>query len=77
MLRTSDDAGRTWSEGRRLPEGILGPIKNKPVQLASGDFICPTSTESTEKPSKWRLHFERSSDDGGPPGPPRLPSMTA
>src|SRR5712671_2701713 len=26
MLRTSSDGGHTWSEARRLPEDILGPI---------------------------------------------------
>jgi hypothetical protein len=40
MLRTSTDGGRTWSEARRLPEGIYGPIKNKPVQLADGTILC-------------------------------------
>jgi predicted neuraminidase len=60
MLRTSADNGKTWSEARRLPEGILGPIKNKPVQLANGDILSPTSTEH----DGWRVHFERSSDRG-------------
>jgi predicted neuraminidase len=60
MLRTSADAGATWSEARRLPDGILGPIKNKPVQLASGAILCPTSTEH----DGWRVHFERSEDGG-------------
>src|SRR5437762_9812658 len=51
MLKTSDDDGRSWSEAIRLPEGILGPIKNKPVQLDSvggegGDIISPSSVES-------------------------------
>src|SRR5215204_6100569 len=64
MLRTSSDAGRTWSEPRRLPEGILGPIKNKPVQLADGTILSPTSTESESEPSRWQVHFERSSDGG-------------
>jgi len=64
MLRTSADAGRTWSEPRRLPEGILGPIKNKPVQLADGTILSPTSTESESEPSRWQVHFERSSDGG-------------
>lgn len=27
MVRTSRDSGRTWSDTRRLPVGILGPIK--------------------------------------------------
>lgn len=61
MLITSDDAGKTWSAPRRLPDGILGPIKNKPVQLANGDILSPTSTEGD---GGWRVHFERSSDLG-------------
>jgi predicted neuraminidase len=64
MLRTSTDGGKTWSAAQRLPDGILGPIKNKPVQLADGTILSPTSTETDETPSKWRVHFERSSDGG-------------
>lgn len=60
LLKTSADGGRTWSKARRLPDSILGPIKNKPVQLASGDILCGTSTEH----AGWRVHFERSSDLG-------------
>jgi predicted neuraminidase len=60
MVKTSSDGGRTWSEPRRLPDGILGPIKNKPVQLASGDILAPSSTEH----EGWRVHFERSTDGG-------------
>src|SRR5688500_12621085 len=64
MVRTSSDGGRTWTDGRRLPDGILGPIKNKPVQLADGTIISPSSTETPTSPSIWRVHFERSRDDG-------------
>jgi predicted neuraminidase len=60
MLMTSDDAGRTWSAPRRLPGGILGPIKNKPVQLANGDILCPSSDESRGR----SVHFERTRDLG-------------
>ncbi|MDO8542282.1 MAG: sialidase family protein [Opitutaceae bacterium] len=63
-VRTSTNEGRTWNAARRLPDGILGPIKNKPVQLADGTILSPTSTESNERPSIWRVHFERSSDNG-------------
>lgn len=63
-LRTSEDDGRTWSAARRLPQGILGPIKNKPVQLADGTILSPTSDETPERPSKWRVYFERSTDGG-------------
>ncbi|MCA9117077.1 MAG: exo-alpha-sialidase, partial [Planctomycetaceae bacterium] len=64
LLTTSDDGGRTWQEPRRLPEGILGPVKNKPVQLADGSILCPSSTESEERPSRWAVHFERTADLG-------------
>lgn len=64
MLTTSEDGGKTWSQPRRLPEGILGPVKNKPVQLANGDILCPTSDETPEKPSRWMVRFERTSDLG-------------
>lgn len=64
MVRTSRDAGRTWTEARRLPEGVLGPIKNKPVRLADGTLVSPSSTESPDRPSRWRVHFEVSRDGG-------------
>ena len=60
VLKTSADGGRTWSAARRLPAGILGPIKNKPIQLPSGAILCPTSTED----AGWRVHFERTADLG-------------
>lgn len=62
MLMTSTDDGRTWSEPRRLPEGVLGPIKNKPVQLADGTILCPSSAESDA--TGWTVHFERTRDLG-------------
>lgn len=60
MLMTSADGGRSWSEPRRLPNGILGPIKNKPV-VAGGRLLCPSSDES----GRWRIHLEWSDDSGG------------
>jgi predicted neuraminidase len=60
MLMTSGDDGKTWSEARRLPDDIFGPIKNKPVQLADGRILCPSSTEG----HGWRVHFEWSMDNG-------------
>ncbi len=65
MVRTSRDDGRIWSNTRRLPDGILGPIKNKPVQLADGSVVSPTSTESPDSLNTWRVHFERTVDAGG------------
>ena len=62
MVITSPDEGRTWSKPKRLPDGILGPIKNKTVLLANGDWLSPSSVE---KPNEgWAVHFERSRDHG-------------
>src|SRR5439155_1502158 len=63
MVKTSDDGGKTWSDATRLPDGILGPIKNKPVQLDNGDIISPTSVE-LGKDAGWKVYFERSTDGG-------------
>ena len=64
MARTSNDNGRTWTPARRLPDGFLGPVKNKPVRLSDGTILAPSSTESPQSPSTWRVHFERSRDGG-------------
>ncbi|MDP1796734.1 MAG: sialidase family protein [Planctomycetaceae bacterium] len=54
MLASSKDGGESWSRSRRLPEGILGPVKNKPIRLEDGYLLCPTSSEH----DGWRVHFE-------------------
>lgn len=61
MMMTSTNDGKTWSKAQRLPEGILGPIKNKPMQLINGDILCGSSTEGS---GGWRVHFERTKDFG-------------
>ena len=73
MVMRSPDGGKTWSGAQRLPEGILGPIKNKPVILPDGTWMSPSSTETPGV--GWRVHFELSRDHGetwqiiGPVGP--------
>ena len=62
MVLTSGDGGKTWSAPRRLPGGILGPIKNKPVVLADGTWLSPSSSEGSK--DGWLVHFERSPDAG-------------
>ena len=65
MVKTSEDQGKTWSAGRRLPQDILGPIKNKPIQLSDGTILSPSSTETrTTEGLNWKAHIEKSSDDG-------------
>jgi predicted neuraminidase len=62
VLATSDDDGATWSKPERLPDGILGPIKNKPIRLANGALLCPSSTEDPQL--GWRVMIERTPDLG-------------
>ncbi|HVJ69480.1 MAG TPA: sialidase family protein [Caulifigura sp.] len=64
MLRTSTDGGKTWSDASRLPDKILGPIKNKPIQLKDGTILSGSSTEGLSPPPEWQLHMERSTDGG-------------
>jgi len=60
LLTTSTDGGASWSKPRRLPDGILGPIKNKPVQLRDGSILSGSSTED----AGWRVHMEYTNDLG-------------
>lgn len=62
MVIQSTDEGQTWSAPQKLPVGILGPIKNKPVQLSSGVILSPSSVETTS--NEWHAHIERSVSDG-------------
>lgn len=64
MMMSSSNNGKTWSAPQRLPDGMLGPIKNKPFQLENGDILYPTSTESVDK-NIWKIHLEKSDKNGG------------
>jgi predicted neuraminidase len=44
-----------------LPAGLLGPIKNKPIQLANGDILCGASVETW---NAWACWVELSRDQG-------------
>ena len=61
MLTTSTNAGVTWSESRRLPDGFIGPVRNKPVELPDGLLLCGSSTEN----GGWRVRMERAFKRGG------------
>src|SRR5690606_22042879 len=71
MVMTSPDYGKTWSVPRKLGEDpkvghLLGPIKNKPIQLEDGTIISPTSIEYPREgdDQDWRVYFELSKDMG-------------
>src|SRR5262249_44778072 len=55
MLMTSTDQGENWSKPVRLPEGFVGPVRNKPVELPDGSLLCGSSSEN----AGWRVHMER------------------
>jgi alpha-L-fucosidase len=57
-LRTSADEGASWSEPTYLPEGFLGPVRNKPIELMPGILLCGSSTEDRVD-NTWRVHIER------------------
>jgi predicted neuraminidase len=70
MLKTSRDGGKTWSQASKLGTGplghLIGPVKNKPVQLPDGSILCPSSTEIREEGEdvSWKVHFELTRDNG-------------
>ena len=69
-MTTSDDSGKTWSKPIELGTGIhgklIGPAKNKPVQLEDKTIICPASIEYQDESGElfWRVFFEISGDGG-------------
>ena len=54
MRSVSYDRGRTFRDSQRLPEGILGPIRCKPVWTSEQTLMCGSSTEH----DGWRVHLE-------------------
>jgi alpha-L-rhamnosidase len=60
ILKRSFDDGVSWSQPEKLPEGILGPVKNKPELLQNGQLLCPSSTEH----NGWKVHMEFTPDFG-------------
>jgi len=62
LYMTSNDDGLTWSKPVKLPDDILGPIKNQPIELADGTILSPTSIE--EDGDIWKIYLEISKDHG-------------
>ena len=53
----SKDNGVSWSKPEYLPEGFLGPVRNKAIEINPGIILCGSSTESS-KNNQWRAHLE-------------------
>ncbi len=62
MSMYSLNDGETWSKPERLADGLLGPIKDKPVRLSTGTILSPSSIEYNS--GLWKAHIERSTDNG-------------
>jgi predicted neuraminidase len=59
LVRISTNRGRTWSAAAKLPDGILGPIRAKPIELGKGSMLAGSSTEH----DGWIVHMERYTGD--------------
>lgn len=51
----SYDRGRTFRDRARLPEGIVGPVRCKPILLPGNHLLAGSSTEH----DGWLVHFEK------------------
>ncbi|RZK40416.1 MAG: sialidase [Pedobacter sp.] len=60
MIKTSKDGGITWSEATKMPDGYIGPVKNKPTLLSNGNLFAASSKEG----NGWKIHFEVTKDNG-------------
>ncbi|CAH2603906.1 Sialidase domain-containing protein [Rhodovastum atsumiense] len=64
-LALSRDGGETWSAPAALVPGDArprGPVRNKLLRLANGDWLAPGSIET---PTTWDAFVDRSPDRGG------------
>jgi predicted neuraminidase len=60
MMSTSFDDVLTWSNLVNLPSGIIGPSKNKPIELNDEILLHPSSDER----DGWKVHIETSDSAG-------------
>lgn len=62
-MMVSYDRGRSFKDRRRLPEGIDGPVRCKPLLLSDGSLLSGSSTEY----DGWVVHFEKTKLKFGQP----------
>ncbi|MGA8939061.1 MAG: sialidase family protein [Acidobacteriaceae bacterium] len=57
----SSDEGRTWSAPERMPAGLIGPVRAKPLVMTDGTIVAGASVEAYKT---WAAWVERSVDGG-------------
>ena len=53
LVVRSTDGGWTYGLPEKLPAGYMGPIKNKPVRMSNGEWLCGSSVEP-----EWACRME-------------------
>lgn len=62
-FKDSVNDGAEWGLPQKLPDGFLGPVKNRPIFTSDGSLLCGSSTEAGGRRG-WRVHFEIRLPDG-------------
>ncbi len=60
-IKRSRDGGYHWSQEEKLPFGIIGPTKNKPLIIGEDTLVCGSSRESL---FSWDCLIEITKDEG-------------
>lgn len=66
-VKRSKDDGKTWEQqAEKLPRNIIGPAKNKILEVNDRLWLAPSSREANAKDGSrnWKLIVERSRDGG-------------
>uniref|UniRef100_A0A061SIA7 Alpha-rhamnosidase-like protein n=1 Tax=Tetraselmis sp. GSL018 TaxID=582737 RepID=A0A061SIA7_9CHLO len=64
FLKRSSDDGKTWGPPEELGPGIVGPAKNKPIELEDGTILSGSSDEGGRDGKEWTTWVEESRDKG-------------
>lgn len=60
-MMVSRDNGVSWAERRKLPNGMMGPVKTKPLETGDGKVLIPSGRATPE--GTWEVWME-TSDSG-------------
>ena len=64
FYKKSRDNGNTWSEQIEMPLGVIGPAKNKPLELDDGTLLLPSSREFGVRGKDWEIVVEGMTVEG-------------